>query len=139
MLMMFEVEWDVLRILSQQNDSFAKRVRVPYLIKHVRVPPGHIRHDYVGLANLIKDPFEHAFPEDLFIQAFCVSSDILSRSLNAKFINVVEFGVEGHQDEYEWFRGRRNWLSIHFRLLKRIQRKDNRHSRYSASEGKRKK
>src|SRR5260370_1288023 len=92
-----------------------------------------------GEAQFLDHFWECLFPEDLFIQAFCVSSDILSRSLNAKFINVVEFGVEGHQDEYEWFRGRRNWLSIHFRLLKRIQRKDNRHSRYSASEGKRKK
>src|SRR5437879_924677 len=96
---MLQIERNVIGIPSQKENDLAEGVRVANFIEDVWIPARHVGHHNVSLADLIEYPVEHPLGEDLLIEPFSVGSNVVSRTLDAKLVYVVEVGLDRHQNE----------------------------------------
>jgi hypothetical protein len=100
---MFKIERNVVHLLGQEDVSLAQAQGVTQLKVDVRVLPGHVRDDHVRLPDLVEYPIDDAPLEDLLVHPLAVSAGVLARGLDPELVEVVELGLERHQDEDERF------------------------------------
>jgi len=87
---------------------------ISYFIEDIGVSASHVCDNDIRLTNLIEDAIKDSANEDLLINALSICSHIVRGTLNSELVNVVELGVERHENKNEWLR-----LSQHDAFLSR--------------------
>jgi len=79
MRVMLQIEWDIVRVSSEQDHSLSESVRVANFVKYIWIAACHVRNNQVGFGDLVINPLKDALRKNLLIDPLTISGPHLQR------------------------------------------------------------
>src|SRR4051812_25443392 len=96
-LMVFQIEWNVIRTASNEDHFLPYSMGIPHLVKYVCIATGHIGNEQVGSLNLVIDAAHNILIEQLLVYSFTPKARLQTGRLNAEQIDITKFVCKRHK------------------------------------------